>query len=48
MTIFMQNYSKNKIILVKYPFTDLSDYKIRPAIIISESYYNDIFIVPLT
>lgn len=44
----MQNYSKNKIVLVKYPFTNLSNYKIRPAVIISKSIYNDVFIVPLT
>jgi mRNA interferase MazF len=44
----MQNFSRNKIILVKYPFTDLADSKIRPAVIINESKYNDIFIVPLT
>lgn len=46
--MFMQNYSKNKLILVKYPFTDLSDDKIRPAVIISEGHYDDLFIVPLT
>jgi mRNA interferase MazF len=44
----MQSFSKNKIILVKYPFTDLADSKIRPAVIINESYHNDIFIVLLT
>jgi len=44
----MQNYSKSKVVLVKYPFTDLVNFKVRPAIIISKGVYNDIFIVPLT
>ena len=44
----MRNYSRNKIILVKYPFTDFSDAKVRPAVIISKGYYDDLFIVPLT
>ena len=47
--MFMKNYSKNSIILTKYPFTDLTRMKVRPAIIISEnSKSNDVFIVPLT
>ena len=44
----MLNFSKSKIVLVKYPFTDLENFKIRPAIIISKSLYDDVFIVPLT
>jgi len=44
----MQNYLKNKIVLVKYPFTDYIANKIRQAVIISKSIYNDMFIVPLT
>ncbi len=44
----MQNFSKSKIVLIKYPFTDLENFKVRPAVIISKSLYDDIFIVPLT
>lgn len=45
----MSNYSKNDIILVRYPFSDLSSSKVRPAIIVSPKYQSqDLFIVPLT
>ena len=45
----MPNYSKHDIVLVRYPFSDLSDSKIRPAIVVSTSHASqDIFIVPLT
>jgi len=45
----MSSYSKYDIILVKYPFSDLLSFKVRPAIVISNpSPSKDIFIVPLT
>lgn len=45
----MQNYSKNDVILVRYPFADLSGSKIRPAVVISVPHISDdIFVVPLT
>ena len=45
----MPSYSKNDVILVRYPFSDLSTAKIRPAIIISIPHPSqDIFITPLT
>lgn len=45
----MSNYSKNSIILVRYPFSDLSDSKVRPAVIVSAAHISrDIIIVPLT
>lgn len=45
----MSNYSKNDIVLIKYPFSDLSTFKVRPAIVINTAYpSNDIIIVPLT
>ena len=45
----MNNYSKNSVILVRYPFTDLSNSKVRPGVIVSSSNFSeDIFIVPLT
>ncbi len=45
----MPNYSKNNIILVRYPFSDLSNSKVRPAIIVSTAHTSqDIIVVPLT
>jgi mRNA interferase MazF len=45
----MKNYSKHDVVLVKYPFTDLSGSKIRPAVVIRSPHpSHDIFIVPLT
>lgn len=43
------NYSKNDIILVRYPFSDLSNSKVRPAVVVSATHQSqDRFIVPLT
>ncbi|MEH1971120.1 type II toxin-antitoxin system PemK/MazF family toxin [Nostoc sp.] len=45
----MPNYSKNDIILVKYPFSDLSSSKVRPAVVVSAPHVSqDILITPLT
>lgn len=45
----MASSSKNDIILVRYPFSDLSGIKVRPAIVVSAPHSSqDIFIVPLT
>jgi mRNA interferase MazF len=45
----MPNYSKNDIILVRYPFSDLSNSKVRPAIVVSAPHISqDIIIAPLT
>lgn len=48
--ISIMNYSKSDIVLIAYPFSDLSIIKTRPAIVVGAqgSKYNDIFIVPLT
>ena len=47
--ISMPNYSKNVIILVRYPFSDLSNAKVRPAVIVNAPHSSqDIMIVPLT
>ncbi len=44
-----KNYSKGEVVLVRYPFSDLSGAKVRPAVIVSEPHtYQDIVIVPLT
>lgn len=32
----MPSYSKNDVILVRYPFSDLTAIKVRPAIVVSE------------
>jgi mRNA interferase MazF len=45
----MPSYSQNELILVRYPFSDLSSSKVRPAIIVNAPHISqDIFIVPLT
>lgn len=45
----MPSYSKNDIILVQYPFSDLSSSKVRPAVVVSSPHTSeDIMIVPLT
>jgi mRNA interferase MazF len=45
----MPSYSKHDVILVRYPFTDLTGSKVRPAIVIGSPHTShDIFIVPLT
>ncbi len=45
----MANSPKNDVILVRYPFSDLSSAKVRPAVVVSAPHVSqDIFIVPLT
>jgi mRNA interferase MazF len=45
----MPNYSRGDVVLVRYPFSDGSDFKIRPAINISAPHPSqDVFLVPLT
>ena len=45
----MPSFSKNEVILVRYPFSDLTAAKIRPAIVISATAPSDDYlIVPLT
>ena len=45
----MSNYSKNEIVLIKYPFSDLSTFKVRPAIVVNSDYPSkDLIIIPLT
>lgn len=45
----MPNYWKNNVILVRYPFTDLSGAKVRPAISVNTPHASqDLIVVPLT
>ncbi len=45
----MPSFSKNEVILVRYPFSDLTAAKVRPAIVVSEPHPSeDSLIVPLT
>ena len=45
----MSSYSKSDVVLVRYPFSDLSGSKIRPAVVVSAHHISkDIIIVPLT
>ncbi|BAY42759.1 MazE/toxin transcriptional modulator MazF protein [Scytonema sp. HK-05] len=45
----MRSYSKNDIILVRYPFSDLSSSKVRPAVVVSAPHVSqDVMITPLT
>ena len=45
----MPSYSKGSVVLVRFPFSDLTGAKVRPAIVASIFHASqDIFIVPLT
>jgi len=45
----MSSYSRGEVVLVRYPFSDLSGSKIRPAIIVNALHSSqDVFILPLT
>ncbi|MBM4079904.1 MAG: type II toxin-antitoxin system PemK/MazF family toxin [Planctomycetes bacterium] len=44
-----QSFSKNDVVLVRYPFSDLSGSKVRPGVVVSAPHASqDVFIVPLT
>ncbi|MBX3060989.1 MAG: type II toxin-antitoxin system PemK/MazF family toxin [Anaerolineae bacterium] len=45
----MPSYSKGDIVLVRYPFSDLSGTKVRPAVVVSVPHVSqDLLVVPLT
>jgi|SRR5581483_2325188 len=45
----MPSYSKNEVVLVRYPFSDLSSAKVRPAVVVNAPHTSqDVLIVPLT
>ena len=45
----MPSFSKNEVVLVRYPFSDLSGTKVRPAVVVSAPHESqDLFVTPLT
>jgi mRNA interferase MazF len=45
----MPSYSKNEVVLVRYPFSDLSGSKVRPAVVVNAPHSSqDVLVVPLT
>jgi mRNA interferase MazF len=45
----MPSFSRHNVILVRYPFSDLSGAKVRPAVIVNGPHVSyDLLIVPLT
>jgi mRNA interferase MazF len=45
----MPSYSKNEVILVRYPFLNLSGSKVRPAVVVNDAHISqDVIVVPLT
>jgi mRNA interferase MazF len=45
----MPSFSKNEVVLVRYPFSDLTAAKVRPAAVVSTTHpLDDYLIVPLT
>jgi mRNA interferase MazF len=45
----MPSYSAGDVVLVRYPFSDLSSSKIRPAVVVNAAHASlDVFLVPLT
>lgn len=46
---YMPSYLKYEVILVRYPFSDLSSFKVRPAVVVNAFHSSqDILITPLT
>lgn len=45
----MPSYSKPEIVLVSYPFSDLTGAKVRPAVVVNANHVSqDLFVVALT
>ena len=49
MTTSTSSFSRSDVILVRYPFSDLSGAKVRPAVVVSAAHPSqDLLITPLT
>lgn len=45
----MPSYSKPEVVLVRYPFSDLTSSKVRPAVVVNAAHPSqDLFVVALT
>jgi mRNA interferase MazF len=45
----MPNFSKTEVVLVRYPFSDLTSSKVRPAVVVNAAHTSqDLFVVALT
>jgi mRNA interferase MazF len=45
----MPSYSRGDVVLVRFPFSNLSGFKVRPAVVVSAPHQSqDLFLVPLT
>ncbi len=45
----MPNFSKNEVVLVRYPFSDLTNFKVRPAVVVNAAHVSkDLFVIALT
>ena len=45
----MPNYSQNEVVMVRYPFSNSSVSKVRPAVVVNAPHVSqDVIIVPLT
>jgi len=45
----MPSFSRNEVVLVRFPYSNLSSSKVRPAVVVSGPHSSrDIFLVPLT
>lgn len=45
----MPSFSRNDVVLVRYPFSDLTGAKVRPAVVVNAPHISrDVLIVPLT
>ena len=45
----MPSYSKGDVVLVRFPFSDLSESKVRPVVVVSTPHASqDLFVISLT